>query len=319
MKKMISAALILALVFSLCACGFGISQEEYDDLAKELEDVKTELSETKSTLETANTELTAANVRIAELEEELEEALTPQMYSPDGAVFLYEDDYVKISYLGCEVERDQMLVFYVVNKTDAVLSFQSDSMSINGESLGYISGSDKVAAQSNGKIKFSTEEIFPTLKPDTITGDIKVIDFSKTVFGKQSYDVTFVNVDTSDASAEVDEMPLEEAAGLLEKSLAAASPSAVISTSVIDDTIIMDIELPGTANSVKNIQTGEADSSHWDTIKEAALGLYNSNIQSLSLLLAETPNHRINFISDEDGETIFLTVENGEITFDIMA
>ena len=186
MKKMISAVLILALVFSLCACGSGISQEEYDGLAKELDDVKTELTETKITLEEANSELTAANDRIAELEKELEEALTPQMYSPDGAVFLYEDEYVKISYLGCEVERDQMLVFYVVNKTDAVLSFQSDSMAINGESLGYVSGSDKVAAQSNGKIRFSTEEIFPTLKPDTITGDIKVIDFSNTVFRKQS-------------------------------------------------------------------------------------------------------------------------------------
>lgn len=319
MKKMISAVLILAMVFSLCACGSGISQEEYDGLAKELDDVKTELTETKNTLQDANSELTAANDRIAELEKELEEASTPQMYSPEGSIFLYEDDYVKISYLGCEVERDQMLVFYVVNKTDAVLTFQSDSMSINGESLGYVSGSDKVAAQSKGKIKFSAEEIFPTLKPDTITGDIKVIDFSKTVFGKQSYDVTFVNVDTSAASAKVNEMPLEDVAGMLEKSLAAASPSAVISTSVEENMIILNIGIPGTASAVEKIKSGESDSSYWDTIKEAANGLYNSNMQSISLLVADVPNHRINFISDEDGKTIFLTVENGEITFDIMA
>lgn len=117
--------------------------------------------------------------------------------SSDQGVQLHDDQYVTISFLGCEKGKyDEELVFQIVNKTNVELTFQSGSMALDGESLGHVSGSETVAAQSRGKVRFSTEEAFPTFFPNTISGNIAVIDFSKTIFenNKQSYDVDFVNV-----------------------------------------------------------------------------------------------------------------------------
>ena len=112
----------------------------------------------------------------------------------DG-IFVHEDDYVRLYYVGCEILRNSdHMVFFVVNKTDADLTFQSSTLAINGESLGHVSGSDRIAAQSRGRISFSTAEDFPTLYPDTITGTISVIDFNRSIFGF-SYDVSFVNLE----------------------------------------------------------------------------------------------------------------------------
>lgn len=113
-------------------------------------------------------------------------------------VEIYDDEYVTISYLECETSgRNEYMVFYVINKTDFELSFQSSSLAINGESLGDVSGSDDIAPMSKGKIRFRTEEDFPALSPNTISGVISVIDFSRTIFNdnKMSYDVKFINVE----------------------------------------------------------------------------------------------------------------------------
>ncbi len=116
--------------------------------------------------------------------------------SPDDGVFIYDDEFVAISFLGCGTRHDdQVLVFYVVNKTTATLTFQASSMAIDGESLGFISGSDAVAPESSGKIRYSTEEPFPTMQPKTISGEIRIVDFSEEIF-ERSYNVTFSNVET---------------------------------------------------------------------------------------------------------------------------
>ena len=112
--------------------------------------------------------------------------------------FIHEDEYVVISFSGCELDsrNRQCMVFTVVNKTDVTLTFQADSLSIDRVSLGYISGSDDVAPNSTGKIRFRTAESFPTMSPTSISGTISVIDFSKTIFenNKMFYDVTFTNL-----------------------------------------------------------------------------------------------------------------------------
>lgn len=110
-------------------------------------------------------------------------------------VEIYDDEYVNISYLECETSGSrEYMVFYVINKTDVELTFQSSSLAINGESLGSVSGSDDIAPMSKGKIRFSTKEDFPTTSPNTISGVLKVIDFSNALFDR-SYEVKFINLE----------------------------------------------------------------------------------------------------------------------------
>jgi hypothetical protein len=112
----------------------------------------------------------------------------------DDAVLIHDDDYVSIRYLGCEINRNrEYMVFHAENKTNVEVTFQANTLSINGESLGYVSGSDSIAAQSRGRIRFRTADPFPTMSPSTITGTLRVIDFSRELF--RSYDVSFVNIE----------------------------------------------------------------------------------------------------------------------------
>ncbi len=114
----------------------------------------------------------------------------------DEPVFIHEDDNVRIAYLGLgksSVGRDE-IYFSVENKTQSELSFQADAFAIDGRDLGYISGSDSIAASSTGDISYSTEDEIPTDSPDRITGTIRVIDFSNDDIHNRSYDVKFVDV-----------------------------------------------------------------------------------------------------------------------------
>jgi len=115
------------------------------------------------------------------------------LLDPEDGIHIHKDEHVTISYLGCETDRDRdYMVFYVENNTDVELTFQSNTLSIDGESLGHISGSDSIAAQSKGRVRFRTGDPFPTMSPATITGTLRVIDFSRELF--RSYDVSFVNL-----------------------------------------------------------------------------------------------------------------------------
>ncbi len=83
------------------------------------------------------------------------------------------------------------MVFNITNKTNVELTFQSGSFALDGVSLGYISGSDSVAAKSTGLVRF--RPAFPTMLPSFLTGNIKVIDFSRVLL-ERTYQVDFVNV-----------------------------------------------------------------------------------------------------------------------------
>lgn len=102
---------------------------------------------------------------------------------------------MKIEYYGCEKGRiSDEIIFLVENKMDVELTFQAGSFAFDGQDLGYMSGSDSIAPKSKGKIQFDNLDGFSTLSPTTITGTIKVIDFSRTALS-QSYEVKFVNLE----------------------------------------------------------------------------------------------------------------------------
>lgn len=134
------------------------------------------------------------------------ETATVELNTPGafpGAAKVYEDDMVTIEFAGCTAEKPYSWMdtvyyhanFNIKNKTDAELTFQTDSLSFNGFSYNSFIGSDHVAPKSTGKVDFYTETQLPTSGIYKTSGQIKVIDFSKSVLDKgYSYEAKWVDV-----------------------------------------------------------------------------------------------------------------------------
>lgn len=206
-KRWVAAALLLCLALTLISCGNNQGAEQPVDMVPKgdldaanlgLAAANREIEALRAELNQAKTDYAAAQQQIAQLEQAANAPATGGIASIDGGVEVWDDEYVNIKYLGCEWDDDdQEVVFLVQNKTDVELTFQSNTIALDGISLGYISGSDEVAAQSTGKVRFEVEELVENMFPNTLTATLRVIDFSKTLFGSQSYDAPFVNIDVS--------------------------------------------------------------------------------------------------------------------------
>lgn len=149
----------------------------------------------------AEAEENEAEARLKASKEKLSQAEAEEQRRLDEGVFIYEDEYVKISYksIGHPLySSDCQVNFWVENKTDGVLTFQAECISLDGLDMGYISMSDPITPQSKGIISARTSST-KSDSPKSISGQLRVIDFDKKIFsgtllGKQSYDVTFINV-----------------------------------------------------------------------------------------------------------------------------
>lgn len=98
---------------------------------------------------------------------------------------IYEDEYVKIQFIGIGKSYNKdAFKFKVQNKSDVELDIQGDTLSLNGQSLGHISGSDSIAPHSTGTAYLSTRESIDGITPKTISGQISVIDFTRTLLPK---------------------------------------------------------------------------------------------------------------------------------------
>ena len=126
---------------------------------------------------------------------------TPTAIQPGQGRLIFEDEHVRITFAGTRISPDfreeQQLQFFVENKTASTLGFQSRSLSINGISLGSVTGSDTVAPHSSGMVRFRTAEPFPTMNPSTVSGTIDVFDRCGTTTGRAWENVvlvTFTNI-----------------------------------------------------------------------------------------------------------------------------
>lgn len=143
-------------------------------------------------------ELTPAPAPIAPT---LEPEATAQ---PAEGRLIFEDNNIRVTFAGTRIggtsrSPREEIQFFVENRTVATLTFQADSMSINGQSLGHISGSERIAPHSSGVIRFRTAEDFPTMNPSTISGAINVIDFDRLLIpdgqiSRRIAEITFTNV-----------------------------------------------------------------------------------------------------------------------------
>lgn len=315
MKRIVALSLALLVMLTGCAAG-GIAQEEYDSLKADYEALKSEY-------DLVSSELDAANLRIAELDAS---AASP---SPSPAqdlnVPIHSDDYVNISFIGCEEEDGyDQLVFLVENKTNGQLTFQADSMAIDGLSLGYCSGSDSVAAQSKGKIRFETKEEFPTMTPSAISGVINVIDFEETIWGSMSYDISFVNVDVKSSSsaptpsADVD---MEAATTMVRNMFGESFENIKVGSA--DGGISVIVSDAGLTDEVTSAMSSPSDSflSSWGDLSESVTSLSNSIKDTLKTAHGYDGNLTISIVDDINKSPAipFMTIENGEKTFDILS
>lgn len=216
MKRLFLFALVIVLMFCGCAAPASTSNADaeaspnvdmvekvkLDEANQKISELETEIDGLKQQLQSSQDEIASYKDQIKAYAEE-KAAREHGVVAPiDKGVQLYDDEYVTISYLGCEKDSIDwtQVVLLVQNKTDYTLTFQSSAMAFDGLGLGYPSGSDDVAPQSKGKVYFHFEEEPETMNPSTFTATIKVIDFSKQMTGNQSYEVTVVNVDVSSAN-----------------------------------------------------------------------------------------------------------------------
>ena len=126
---------------------------------------------------------------------------TPGIFT--DAVQVYDDKKVTIEFAGCTVEKPYSWSdttyyyanFNIKNKTDTELTFQPDSISFNGLSFNSFIGSEAVAPKSTGKISFYTETEIPTSGINKTSGQISVVDFSKSITDNSfSYEAKWVDV-----------------------------------------------------------------------------------------------------------------------------
>lgn len=147
----------------------------------------------------AEAEKVEAELRLKTANEQLSQAEAEEQRKITEGTTIYEDEFVKINYLDIQKEYNYStsccVVFLVENKTNSVVIFQSDCLSINGMDLGYISMSDRVSPQSKGKIYAQPRENINGITVNSISGEISVIDPNGEFLSKtwSSYDVKFVN------------------------------------------------------------------------------------------------------------------------------
>ena len=179
--KFVIPSIALALIFSVSCSGAESGVVEEKAVVEETEEEMAELVE--ETIEEEVIEKEAEEEEIEEVAEE--EAVEKPVQEP---VKVYEDENVIIYFDSLSANG---VVFKVENLTDVNITIQADSISVNKESINDIMMSDDVAPQSIGKVTAGCG-VDSTTPVSTIGGQLRIIDFSDTLF--DSYNATFVNV-----------------------------------------------------------------------------------------------------------------------------
>lgn len=100
--------------------------------------------------------------------------------TPVARVPVYEDEYIKIAFMGCEPSIypsvEAFLVFEMVNKTEREISFLTPTFALDGINLRNVMMFDDLSAKSFGPVRVASFDPLPTMKPTRVTGAVKMID-----------------------------------------------------------------------------------------------------------------------------------------------
>lgn len=131
--------------------------------------------------------------------------LSQKKITPEMAVTVYEDDRVKIAFIGCKdatskyywstYDHYSEAEFYITNKTSTELSFSASTLSFNGLSYQF-NGYEAVAPKSTGRVAFyNTTATLVIPHTATTSGKITIIDESKDIWDDMySVEATWTNV-----------------------------------------------------------------------------------------------------------------------------
>lgn len=149
----------------------------------------------------AEAEKVEAELRLKEANKQLSQAEAEDQRKLTEGTTVFEDSYVKINYLKTGTHPTytwyDCVTFLIENKTNAVLTFQAECISLDGMDIGNITMSDPISPQSKGYIYAKVSDTSLNRSPSTISGQLRVIDFDKKAFAEgwtQSYDADFINV-----------------------------------------------------------------------------------------------------------------------------
>lgn len=171
------------------------SMEQYEDVFPYAEDIKnygtlkSEIEKLEQEKEETEAGVIELKAEYEKLEKEIESAKNPTATSD---YLLYSDDKVEIYFSGITREG---VVFEVKNMTDINLTFQADSIAINGVSTNDIVMSDSVTQQSVGKIVARCSDFEDTENVYSVSGQLTAIDFSSRNW--DSYKIKFTNVENN--------------------------------------------------------------------------------------------------------------------------
>lgn len=185
-------------------------RSELDDLKEKTKDwitysqTEKDAAQAQAKADKANAEAEAieAEARLKAANEQLSQAEAEEQRRLTEGTTVYEDYNVKINYLKTgnnpRYSWYECVVFLIENKTNGVITFQADSISLDGTDIGHISMSDPISPQSKGYIYANVENVSLNRSPKSISGQLSVIDFDNTAFStdwrNQSYEALFVNV-----------------------------------------------------------------------------------------------------------------------------
>lgn len=208
----VSLGLIIISVVVIMVVGMVIVSQTNDKAMNVVLSQPAKVSQTRATTNTSS--INSANTSTEEIiNDEISEPIDVEengreIPNEQTAIDIYEDEYVKISYIGFgkgasyPFENRQCLILMVENKTDTVFDILPRSISLDGIDVGKLSCYESVSAHSKGKIYLlkmkDTDNEFENTTPSRITGAIAIKDLLDIgIWGEDEwwYIVSFVDVD----------------------------------------------------------------------------------------------------------------------------
>ena len=207
----VSLGLIIISVVVIMVVGMVIVSQTNDKAMNVVLSQPAKVSQTRATTNTSS--INSANTSTEEIiNDEISEPIDVEengreIPNEQTAIDIYEDEYVKISYIGFgkgasyPFENRQCLILMVDNKTDTMFEFLPKSLSLDGVEVGELVCYNSISPHSNGKIfliKTNNPSTFENTSPSKITGVIAIKDsLDIGIWGEDEwwYIVSFVDVD----------------------------------------------------------------------------------------------------------------------------
>lgn len=186
MKRILCGVLALVLSLALAGCGGDVDY------------TPAERRRGTTTTEETVTTTTASQYTYTPPTRPSKSETTPPPTTVKEKTILYTDEKVVIRFDQCRTSKNSLsdyeIVFEVENKIDATLTFQVESIALDGISIpsASIIMSDEVAPRSKGRIYLRIYDESIPLDPDLISGELRIIDFAAT--SNRSYNAKFINI-----------------------------------------------------------------------------------------------------------------------------